>query len=234
VIAVSKGIGEELSRITRVDAARIRVIYNGVVTADFQQRASANVIHPSFQKGTPVFVAVGRLHKQKDYPTLLRAFAQVLRQRQAELVILGEGDERDELQALATELGIAAHVDFAGFCANPLPLMRQASAVVMSSKFEGFGNVLAEALACGTSVVSTDCPYGPGEILANGRFGLLTPVGEPGALAEAMLRILDAPFDPDLLQGRAKAFEIARCGSHYIDFFEAVLRREEVRVVGTA
>ena len=232
VVAVSQGIADELVRISRIDAGRIKVLYNGVVTAEFERKAREPVTHRWFGADHAVFVAVGRLYLQKDYPTLVRAFALVAKQRPAKLLILGEGEDRPQLEALAAKLGIAEHVELPGFCANPLPLMREASAVVLSSQFEGFGNVVAEALALGTSVVSTDCAHGPREILANGRFGLLTPVGEPAPMAAAMLRILDQPFDPAVLRERGRVFSIQQCGAEYLDFFRALLEPNAGRAQG--
>jgi glycosyltransferase involved in cell wall biosynthesis len=144
----------------------------------------------------PVILAVGRLTKAKDYPTLFRAFSLVRQVRPAKLLVLGEGEERSNLERLAIELGIQNDVSMSGFVDNPFAFMAKASVFVLSSAWEGFGNVLVEALACGCPVVATDCPSGPREILDNGRYGRLVPVGDHEALAKAILETLDNPDFP--------------------------------------
>ena len=154
-------------------------------------KARAKINHAWFQPGEPpVIVAVGRLHLQKDYPTLLRAFLQVRQQRRCRLVILGEGPEKENLNKLINELGLQTDVAMFGFVDNPYTYMAHSAAFVLSSAWEGFGNVIAEALAVGTPVVSSNCDSGPAEILANGKYGELTPVGDIKAMAEAILSVL--------------------------------------------
>src|SRR5574337_1077880 len=166
IIAVSDGVADNVARVTGLPRERITTIYNPVVTPELQEKARAALDHPWFAPGSPpVLLAVGRLAAQKDFPTLLRAFARVRAVRKARLIILGEGKERPALEALALELGVASDVDLPGFVLNPFPYMAQASLSVLSSAWEGFGNVVAEAMACGCPVVSTNCPSGPAEIL---------------------------------------------------------------------
>jgi len=114
------------------------------------------------------------------------------------------------------ELGLTSDVELGGFAANPFAYMRRAVAVVLSSRYEGFGNVLVEAMACGTAVISTDCPSGPSEILEGGRFGPLVPPGDPGRLAEAMLAVLRQPPDRAALQARAQDFSVAAITMQYL------------------
>lgn len=178
-VAVSDGLKTQLSRLPGLSKKPIHRIYNPIIHEEFDAQASlAPTLPPSIQPGQPFVLAAGRLHKQKGYRHLLQAFARVVSQRPAHLVILGEGDDREELQSLAASLGIAAHVHFLGYTPNPLAYMRHAAVFVLSSIAEGFGNVIVEALACGTPVISTDCPHGPREILADGRYGTLVPVGD--------------------------------------------------------
>jgi glycosyltransferase involved in cell wall biosynthesis len=151
---------------------------------------------------------------------LLRAFRQVLERVDARLIILGEGPLRGELEALAFDLGIGEKVHFSGFRVNPMPLFRRAAAVVVSSSYEGFGNVLVEAMACGTPVISTDCPVGPREILEDGRLGMLVPVGDDAALAAAMLVALKQPADPQQLREAARRFHARRISLLYHALFE--------------
>jgi glycosyltransferase involved in cell wall biosynthesis len=177
--------------------------------------------HPWFAEGAPpVILGVGKLKPQKDFATLLRAFATLRAGRAARLVILGEGEQRGELEALAQNLGIAADVALPGFVDNPFPYMARASLFVLSSRFEGLPGVLIQALACGCPAVSTDCPSGPAEILEGGRYGPLVPVGDAEGLARAMAETLAAPLSPDILRERAAFFSTERAACNTL----AVLR----------
>jgi glycosyltransferase involved in cell wall biosynthesis len=215
IVAVSAGVADDLAERTTLRRETIKVIYNGVVDEGFDARAAEEPDHPWFAESRPVVVGMGRLVPQKDFATLIRAFRIVADRSDARLVILGEGPLRSELEAQTAELGLQDRVSLAGFVANPLPTVRKAQLFVMSSRFEGFGNVIAEALACGTPVVSTDCPHGPSEILAGGRFGNLVPVGAPAPLAEAILASLDASTDRQALRARGQEFSIRRCAQAY-------------------
>ncbi len=178
IVAVSNGVAEDLARITRLPRDRIATIYNPVDAAEVAARAEQPLAHPWFAPGEPpVVLAVGRLSKEKDFATLLRAFARVRALRSARLMILGEGRARGELQQLATALHLESDVELPGWLANPYAYMAKASVFALSSIREGLSNVLIEALACGCPVVSTDCPYGPSEILNGGKYGRLVPVG---------------------------------------------------------
>jgi glycosyltransferase involved in cell wall biosynthesis len=196
---------------------RARVAYNPIVDADLAARAREPAVHPWFVSGgPPVILGVGRLTGQKDFATLISAFALVRGRRPCRLLVIGEGEERERLAALAESLGVQDGLDLAGFQPNPLPFMREARLLVMSSRWEGFGNVLVEALYCGTPVVSTDCPHGPREVLADGRFGRLVPVGDPRALAEAIVASLDEESDPRCLRARAETFSAASSADAYL------------------
>jgi glycosyltransferase involved in cell wall biosynthesis len=164
-----------------------------------------------------VIVAVGRLAAQKDFATLLRAFARVRERRPARLLILGEGRLRPALEALVAELGLGAAAAMPGYAENPFSALARADLYVMSSRYEGLPGALIQALACGCRVVSTDCPSGPAEILDHGRFGQLVPVGDAAALAEAMLAELDAPPDPERQRARAAQFSVPRAVDAYLD-----------------
>jgi glycosyltransferase involved in cell wall biosynthesis len=217
IIAVSQGVAEELLRFGLPDT-KIYQIYNPVVTPEIFEKAEEPIKHPWFASGEPpVILSAGRLHKQKDFPTLIRAFALVRRERLARLVILGEGEEWLRLESLVRELGLEREVDFPGFVQNPYAYMKRAALFVLSSAWEGFGNVLAEALAVGTPVVSTDCPHGPAEILEGGKWGILVPVGDVEALAKAILEALDRPWDRDALHQRAQGFSVDAIVPQYME-----------------
>ena len=191
IIGISQGVSDDLANVTRLPLERIDTIYNPILTPEVFAKAKAPVNHPWFQPGEPpVIIAVGRLYPQKDYPTLLRAFAQVRQVQPSRLVILGEGPEKDNIKNLIYELGLQEDVAMLGFVDNPHAYMANSAVFVLSSAWEGFGNVVAEALAVGTPVVSTNCDSGPSEILADGKYGELTPVGEPKAMAQAILKVL--------------------------------------------
>ena len=210
IVAVSGGVADDLMRSVGIPRAAITILHNPTLTPDLAARRAEPVEHPWFAPGgPPVLLSVGRLAHQKDHPTLLRAFARLRQRRPARLMIAGKGSPKhiDRVYQLAAELGVRGDVEVLGFLHNPLPYMARATLFVLSSRFEGFANVVLEALACGTPVVSTDCPSGPREILDDGAFGELVPVGDDGALAEAIERTLDHPPDPRRLRARAAVFD---------------------------
>ena len=187
VVGNSQGVADDLSQVTGRPREQIRVLYNPVITPEVRAKAQAPLDHPWLEAGQPpVVLAVGRLTRQKDFPSLIAAFAQVRRTRLARLVILGEGPDRPALEAKVRHLGLNEDVALPGFVGNPYAYMSRASLYVLCSHWEGLPTVLIEALYCGAPVVATDCPSGPREILAEGRYGLLVPVGDVTALAVAM------------------------------------------------
>ena len=217
IIAVSHGIAEDVVRVTGLPRERITTIYNPILTAELQDKAREPLKHPWFILGTPpVLLAVGRLVAQKDFATLLRAFARVRAVRPVRLCILGEGEERVGLERLVRTLGVANDVALPGFVLNPFPYMVRASVLVLSSAWEGLPGVLIEALACGCPVVSTDCPSGPAEILDKGVYGSLSPVGDDAALASAISAVLDRPPDRERLRTRATQFSVERATEYYL------------------
>ena len=215
-VGISRGTTAELEGIPGMARDRIHTIHNPVVSADLDRKARESPHHPWFDdRPCPVILAIGRMRKVKDFSTLLRAFARLLVQRPARLIVLGEGRLRPALRSLAQELGIAEQVDFPGFKENPYAFLARADLFVLSSRNEALPTVLIEAMACGCPVVSTDCPSGPREILEDGRLGPLVPVGDAEALAEAMARVLDEPSSRDLLRERASFFSVERAVERY-------------------
>jgi len=217
IIAVSEGVLEDLSSISLKAARKGGVIYNPVVDSEIFQKAEEPVSHPWFEEDVPVVLGVGRLTPQKNFDLLLRTFARLRREHDARLIILGDGNQRERLEARTEALKIEDCVDLPGFVSNPYPFMANASLFALSSDFEGFGIVLVEALACGCPVVSTDCPSGPREILEDGKWGRLVPVGDEEALAEAMHEALSEEHDPERLRRRAMDFSVNKAVNEYLD-----------------
>ena len=223
IVAVSEGVADDLAAWSGLPRGRIATIYNPVVSDELLRIQSEPVDHPWFRPGEPaVITSAGRLGRAKDHPTLIRAFARVRRVRPTRLVIFGQGksaaktaERSAALQALAAEHGVAADVALPGFVANPLAYMARAALFALSSINEGLPGVLVQAMACGCPVVSTDCPSGPAEILAGGRYGRLVPPGDDEALAAAILATLDAPPPARLLRERAGLFSVERAVAQY-------------------
>ena len=192
VVTVSDGAASDIAHFTGLHLSRITVIRNPVIRPQLFSRAAERATHPWLAgDGPPVILGVGRLHRIKDFTTLIKAFSLVRAQREARLVILGEGPERNSLLQVARERGVAADIDLPGFTGNPYPAMRAAAVLALTSRFDALPGVLVEALALGTPIVATDCPSGPREILRGGRYGELVPVGDDAGVAAAILRVLD-------------------------------------------
>lgn len=193
IICVSKGVRDNLAVDFSVPVSddKCTVIYNPIEIECIKAQTKKAVSHLWFMEKRPVIVACGRLNPQKNYPLLLKAVAMASEEiPDIRLIILGDGELRDMLSSYANELGIAGKVDFVGFQKNPFTFMARADVFILSSLWEGFGVVLIEAMACGTAVVSTRCPSGPDETITHEVNGLLVPVGDERALADAILRLL--------------------------------------------
>ena len=216
IVTVSQGVANDISSCTGVSQEGITTIYNPILTEHINTQATLPVSHPWLQEeGIPIILGVGRLVPAKDFPTLLKAFAHLRATLPARLVILGEGRERSTLEKLATELGINSDLSLPGFSDNPYAFMSRANVFVLSSMLEGLPNALIEALACGCPVVSTNCRSGPQEILDNGAFGPLVPVGDDMALAQAIIQTLEHPPSKERLRSRAQEFDIRTIAKHY-------------------
>ena len=222
VVAVSNYVADELTAVVGLQKGLVTTIDNPVVDDSLRERAREELEHPWFRPGAaPVVLGVGRLTEQKDFATLMRAFSRVREDREARLVILGEGGLRADLEKLANQLGISADVDMPGFVANPLKYMARASVLVLSSEYEGLPGVLIQALACGCPVVSTDCPGGSAEILADQKYGALVGIGDVDAMAEAVRAELDNPRSRDLLLQRAEDFTVERAVDKFLELIDS-------------
>ena len=217
IVTVSQGMAQELETALRLKSGSVQVIYNPVVDDRLLQQSRSALDHAWLQPGQPpILIAVGRLTAQKDYATLIHAFAELRRQEVVRLLILGEGDLHSELESLTHKLGLAADVSLPGVVQNPYAYMSRASALILSSRWEGLPTVLIEAMACGCQVVSTTCPHGPREILDQGKYGWLVPVGAPLSLASAMKEALHYPIDSEKLRRRAQDFGLEQAVTNYL------------------
>ena len=216
VIANSDGVARNLAALGMPET-RITAIPNGIDCAWIARQAQLPARLPPAAPGVKTIITVGRLVAQKDHATLIRAVAAMGSGVGCRLVILGSGPEKPALRALADNLGLAERVHFAGYQANPYSFLAQSDLFVLSSRYEGMPNVLLEALACGLPAVSTDCPSGPSEILADGAFGELVPVADPTALALAMTHALQAPPQPERQRWRARAYDVETIAARYAD-----------------
>jgi glycosyltransferase involved in cell wall biosynthesis len=223
-ICTSQGVADDFVETIGMPRQKTHVVYNPVVSPGLEYAAHQSISHAWFVPGGPaVILAVGRLTAAKDYPTLIRAFSMVYQKQPVRLLILGEGKERAQLESLVRQLGLNETVQMPGFVKNPLAYMARARLLVLSSRWEGFGNVLVEALACGTPVVSTDCKSGPREILENGRFGRLVAAKDPDALAKAILETLQTFPDRTLLRRRAYDFTVEKSVKEHLRIFQSCL-----------
>lgn len=216
VVGISEGVAADIQEIAALPDHKVCAIQNPTVTPAVIKAAEAAARDPDRTAlDGQTIVTVGRLEPQKDHETLLHAFSQLLKTRPAHLVVIGEGSLRSHLSDVARQLGIQDRVHFPGYIQNPFPLMQSADLFVLSSIYEGFGNVLVEALLCGLQVVSTDCPSGPREILNGGEFGALVPPGDADELAAAMADALSSSNCGARQTERAKVFSLERSADRF-------------------
>ena len=203
IICVSNAVKEKLLKENLIKKKLI-VICNPIDIEEINKKAVEEVEYSWFKnRDMPLIIAVGRLHPAKDYPTMLKAIQLVLKVKKVHLVVLGDGPLREELISLCVQLGIINFVDFIGFQKNPYKYIKKADLFVHSARYEGFGNVFAEALACGQKIVTTDCDT-PCEILEEGKYGKIVPIGDYRSLADAILLSLSEKHNPDFLKQKAQ------------------------------
>ena len=218
VIGVSQGVSNDILRSARLKSDRVHTIYNPILSEAFYRKAAEPVYHPWFsrERNWLNVITVGRLTPQKDHATLLKAIALANKQRPVRLVIFGQGELLGELQDQAKALGIQDIVEFAGYDANPYKFISGADLFVLSSRWEGFGNVLVEALACGARVVSTNCPSGPREVLDGGTFGDLVAVGDSEAIADSITEETNHEFDNEALTSHLEKYYVQSVAEQYL------------------
>ena len=222
-VGMAQPMRAEIAELLRVPDARITIIEDPSLE-ERQFAALSALPRPAAGPRAPLYIAVGRLARQKNFVLLLRAFAR-LSDPAARLTILGEGGERGRLERLAKELGIADRLDLPGHVSDPLPYLAEASAFVLSSDYEGVPAVVIEALAAGLPLVATRCSVSLPGLLGDGAFGLLVDPGDEAGFARAMAEVLSARFDPAAARGYAAPFRIARAASRYRDLFAKLAAR---------
>jgi glycosyltransferase involved in cell wall biosynthesis len=226
VIAVSEGVRQDTILVTGLPPERVHVIRNPVVTSRIDAQAAEPAPHPWLvEKSAPLIMGMGRLTAQKDFATLLRAFARIQSDMPSRLVLLGEGPkpgDRERHEQLARDLGVGDRVLLPGFQKNPYAWLSRADLFVLSSAWEGSPNALTEALALGIPSVSTDCPSGPHEILDGGRFGPLVPVGDAVAMAGAMIAALRAPLPSDRLREAVAEYRADLSARRYLQLMQLI------------
>lgn len=220
VIVPSAGAAEDLAHTAGLARDHIHVLPNPVITSALENDASNDTPTPhpwlADDAQIPVILACGSLTTRKDYTTLIEAFAQLQSRRESRLIILGCGDQYATLLKHAEELQVSERIDFPGFVNNPIPWMRRASVFAHTSKWEGLGIVLIEALACSIPVVAMDCPSGPSEILSGGEFGRLVALGDTAAFANALADGLSGSIDGSHGPERAREFNSVTAADAYI------------------
>ena len=221
IIANSEKLAEDIRKVVPNCSQRIQLLPNPVVHQHIEALAQKTVDHPWLPAKTiPVVIGAGRLSRQKDFKTLVEAVYLINQRSSCRLIIIGDGKELSNLEALARELGIGHNVDFPGFVDNPYSYFSKASLFVLSSAWEGCPNVLLEALAVGVPVVATDCLSGPREVLQNGRLGALVPVGQAEALARAIEKTIEAHPSSDVLRAGVRGFNLLESSGEYLRVLE--------------
>ena len=208
IIGVSDGIADSIKQTYKVDHSKVIRLYNPLDLENIRTLSEMDCSHPWFDEDVPVIVSVCRLDPEKNLSTMLKAFAIALQSRPLRLIMVGIGTEEAFLKKVASDLGISESVSFEGYVVNQYPYMSMANVFAMSSISEGLGCSLQEAMACGTTIVSTDYPYGARELLQGGEYGTLVPVQDLVAMAEAFLHAVDNPQDPDKLLARVQEFDV--------------------------
>lgn len=228
IIAVSKGVGEQIKKDFKIkDSSKINIVYNPIWDSRNETKTS-NVKHKFFDEDKKIIINIGRFIEQKDHKTLLKSFSLVRNIYDAKLIILGDGEKKEEIERMIQKLDLKDHVSLLGFVNNPHAYLSKSDLFVLSSKWEGFGNVIVEALGQGVPVVSTNCPFGPSEILKDGKYGNLVPVGDEKSMANAIINQLKhRDYNKHELINRAKCFEVNRIGKQYLEIFKELKNQYE-------
>lgn len=220
VIAVSKGVAKNFSYRHNFPLEQIDVIYNPTYDPESYKSEKAILYKDFIDTDNPIIIGVGRLTEQKNFRLLIKAFRKVRESLDAKLIILGEGHLRNDLEVLIDELNLKPYVLLPGFVNNPIDYIKISDVYVMSSSWEGFGNVIVEAMGTGITVVSTDCPSGPAEILDYGKYGTLVPLDDIEKMSKAILNSINNPLEKKMIIKRAKSFSIENITREYLDLIQ--------------
>ena len=226
VHTISEGIKIDLVAYGLCSRDRISTIYNPINSSDLQILAKQPALHEWIKhkkrNSYKVILSVASLSEIKNHKLLLNAFSKVVEKTHAKLIILGDGPERSRLEHQIVQLKLTEHVSMPGWIRNPYAYMSQCDVFVLSSNYEGLGNVIIEALQLGCNIVSTDCPHGPREILVGGRFGTLVSVDDKDGLANAILDAINIAPNRQVLRSRAAEFTLDYIGPQFVDLFDRV------------
>lgn len=227
VIAISEGVKSDLIEFSKLVESQVQVIYNPLPIRDIQKKSILDLEKIKFPKDRFNIVSIGRLSEQKDFTTLIKAVNIVRKKHAIQLTILGEGREYANLKKIVEDLDLRDNIKFEGFKSNPYPYLKKSDLFVLSSKWEGFGLVIVEALATGTQVISTESNGAPKEILSHGKYGILTPVGDEKKLASAIIKVLNKEnmITEDKLKERASTFDVSIIAEEYL---KLLLRDENI------
>ena len=217
VVCVSEGVEKKMERIRMVSSEKVSVVNNPIRIDEIRRKKETCTDLSWFEKESiPTVISAGRMTESKNFDSLIRSFRTVKNKLEAKLIILGKGEKKKDLESIVSILDLERDVVMPGFVENPWKYIAKADVFVLPSKYEGFGNVLVEAMACGTPVVSTDCPTGPRMILADGQYGKLVPVGDTEAMASAILETLRSPSESQSLVDRAYDFSATKSAEQYL------------------
>jgi glycosyltransferase involved in cell wall biosynthesis len=218
IISVSKGVEKSIRAITLLPNQKFKVIYNGIPLKKSLHTDKQEI----YKTNDTVVLAAGTLKQRKDFHTIINAIKLLLDkgQENIKLFILGNGPMKSHIENEISRLNLRNEVILLGFKKDVYPYMKAADLFVHSSEIEGFALVIAEALSCGTNVVSTDTPYGPSEILQSGKYGKLVPMANTELMADAIKYMLENPINSEVLRGRANSFSIKECAKLYLEEFK--------------
>ena len=224
IICVSDGVAGDFKQAIPKAAHLVHTIYNPITSPDILEKSKQPLKHPWFNgdDDIPMAIFVGRLSRVKRCDLILKAFAEVLKAIKVRLLIVGDGVERKNLEKLVNSLGIGDNVCFVGYQSNPYPYIKQSRMLVLASVAEGFPTVIIESMFLGVPVVSSDCPFGPGEILQDGKHGKLFTVGDYKAMARSILETLNSPVNVQSLIDRAKVFSVDSSVENYLALFNSL------------
>jgi len=228
ILTVSEGVKRDLIKISFVKNEKVDVVYNPAFESNFQEQLDNEVNHEWFQKDRkenqiPVVIGAGRLHYQKNFELLIQSIVLLNKRRPVRLIIIGEGEEYQKLQDLIVSLDATSFIRLEGFQINPISWIGRSNVFVLSSRWEGFGNILVDALAAQTTIVTTDCKSGPAEIIEGGKYGYLLKREDAEEMSQIIELAIENPMNKELLLNRARFFDKETAMLRYEKIFNNLL-----------